>query len=297
MTATPRTVKDAGLHVARQIKHRLFVARRRTVRTSRSAAVTATTRLWRDTDERHPYIYQPGRYRRSFLNWDAPTVTGEFDLPRRVLCVWTGEYPMSARRTENLASLRRTLAPIPVELVTPENLHEWMVPGHPLHPAYPLLSLVHRSDYLRAYLLHHHGGGYSDIKSPSDPWDRAFAACAEPGAWFVGYPERSTGWVAQLPRELGRDLRRHYRIVPGGSAFIARPGTTLTAEWLAEVERRLDYALPLLQQHPGGVRNEVDEYPFGWNDLLAKVLHPLALKHHRHVRVDADLTPDIEDYL
>lgn len=29
----------------------------------------------------------------------------------------------------------------------------------------------------------------------------------------------------------------------------------------------------------------------------AKVLHPLALKHHRHVRVDADLTPDIEDYL
>ena len=50
--------------------------------------------------------------------------------------------------------------------MTPANLQDWVVAGHPLHPAYNDLSLVHRSDYLRAYLLHHHGGGYCDLKRP-----------------------------------------------------------------------------------------------------------------------------------
>ena len=35
-------------------------------------------------------------------------------------------------------------------MVTLANLDHWNVPGHPIHPAYPYLSLVRRSDHLRA---------------------------------------------------------------------------------------------------------------------------------------------------
>ncbi|MEU5467039.1 hypothetical protein [Kocuria salsicia] len=52
-----------------------------------------------------------------------------------------------------------------MELVTPENLSDWVLPQHPLHRAYENLSLVCRSNYLRASLTHHHGGGYCDLKA------------------------------------------------------------------------------------------------------------------------------------
>ena len=45
-----------------------------------------------------------------------------------------------------------------------ENLSSWIAEKSPLHPAYNYLSSVHKADYLRCYLMHHHGGAYSDIK-------------------------------------------------------------------------------------------------------------------------------------
>lgn len=287
---------DRALHLARQVKHAGFVARKRLHRTARAAAVEATSAAWRHLDARDPYSYPAEGYRRTFLNWDAEPSTDSREIPRRIFCVWTGPNPLTPRRTHNLELLRAQQAPVPVELVTPATLDLWIVPEHPLHPAYEHLSLVHRSDYLRAYLLHHHGGGYADIKQARHGWRPQFERFEDTDLWLLRYPERSTGWVAQLPRELGRDLRRHYRIVPGGSGFLARPGSTLTTEWLAEIERRLDYASPLLMQHPGGRRDEVDAYPFGWNDLLAKILHPLALKHHHHIEVSERLALVHEDY-
>lgn len=54
---------------------------------------------------------------------------------------------------------------LPVELVTPKNLSDWVLPQHPLHRAYENLSLVCCSKYLRVSLTHHHGGGYCDLKA------------------------------------------------------------------------------------------------------------------------------------
>lgn len=283
------------LGTARSVKHWGFVARKRSLRTADAARITATSSLWRDMEKRRPYSYTPGMYRRSFVNWDSEPSEGGV-LTRRIFTIWTGDSAMPEARERGLDALRSMQTGIEVVLVTPDTLSSWIVPGAPLHSAYENLSLVHRSDYLRAYLLHHHGGGYSDVKASFHHWGAAFDQLEEQDLWVLGYPERSTQWVAQLPRALGRDLKRYYRIVPGGGALIMRPNSTFTREWLAEVERRLDYFQPLLAQNPGGIRNEVLPYPVSWNDLLAKVTHPLALKHHRRVAVREDLLPDLIDY-
>lgn len=293
------TAKDLGalpLHVARQAKHAGFVASKRTRRTVKKSMTRLTSALWHDREARRPYAYAAGMYRRSFLNWDAEWSEGCAEIPRRIFTLWTGDGPLPEIRQRGLDELRRIQSGIQIVHVTPRNIGDWIVSGHPLHPAYENLSLVHRSDYLRAYLLHHHGGGYSDIKSPHHHWGDAFDQAATTGVWLLGYPEVSTQWVAQLPRQLGRDLKRNYRILPGGGAYIARADSTFTREWTAELERRMDYLSALVAQNPGGVRNEVLGYPVSWNDLLARIVHPLALKHHEKIAVRDDMRPDIESY-
>ena len=74
----------------------------------------------------------------------------------------TGHNEMSANRQRCLASMKENIG-VPLILITPDNLQEYILDSHPLHEAYPYLSNVHKSDYLRAYFMHHHGGGYADI--------------------------------------------------------------------------------------------------------------------------------------
>lgn len=186
---------------------------------------------------------------------------------------------------------------LPVEVVTPDNLSDWVVEGHPIHQAYEHLSLVHRSDYLHAYLMHHHGGGYSGIKAPRHVWDEAFErAAADPDAWLTGYAELSARSVVRLGGPLGFDVAMHYPRLAGLGAMFVRSNTPLTAEWLREVERRLDYYGPQAAEHPGGIRGEPDGYPISWTRLLGGVLHPLQLKYLSHIRQDDDLLLDFEDY-
>ena len=173
----------------------------------------------------------------------------------------------------------------------------YQVAGHSFHRAFLGLSYVHRSDYLRAYFMHHHGGAYADIKKPDGSWVPVFDRMDGDGAiWITGYPEHSSLWVARYPGRLGRELRRRHDRIPGGGSFVVRPGTQLTTEWLAEVHRRLDYFASLVDANPGGVRGEDPRYPVSWNRLLAQVLHPLALKFHSHVEVDDVLKPQLTDY-
>ncbi len=37
-------------------------------------------------------------------------------------------------------------------------------PEMPIHKAFPYLSLVHKSDFLRIYLMYNYGGAYTDVK-------------------------------------------------------------------------------------------------------------------------------------
>lgn len=80
-------------------------------------------------------------------------------LHRVVWVCWTGHNPMPAHLRLCLQSIRRN-AGLPVILVTPANLLQYVPEPHPV---YPFLHLAHRADYLRCYLLHHYGGIYLDV--------------------------------------------------------------------------------------------------------------------------------------
>lgn len=208
------------LNAARQVKHTAFVARKR----SRQGAVNAWDQVLRarasSTDYRFDIEFHRDKYgglpRMYFLHRTVGQVSPALPEPeRRVFCFWTGENEMSpARRTALVAMHERT--EVPVELVTAETLHNWIVDGHPLHPMYENLSFVHRSDYLRAYFMAHHGGGYSDIKAPTAGWLGPWEDFADPQAWIVGYPERSSRSCGGDDHTLlGRDIHRNFSRLVG----------------------------------------------------------------------------------
>ena len=72
-----------------------------------------------------------------------------------VFCAWTGRNAMSADRAAALHSIMLNIG-CPVVLLTPDTLANWVLPEHPLHPAYPYLSQTHKADYLRVYKMYHH---------------------------------------------------------------------------------------------------------------------------------------------
>ncbi|WP_163267859.1 hypothetical protein [Chelativorans alearense] len=228
---------------------------------------------------------------------------------------------MGENRKRCLDTLARTECE--VVLVTPENLPQWVVDTHPLHSAYQFLSAVHKSDYLRAYFMHHHGGGYSDIKRTSKSWLPVFERLKESNALGAGYAEFAYG-VAKIARSqvdgchylLGekssyprnyliyRKLKFFHDRLIGNGAFIFKPGTVFTIQWLEAVERRLDILLPHLQPHPARYpreRSGIDygdgpsKYPVPWTFLLGDIVAPLSFRHRSLILRCLPL-PDFTDY-
>lgn len=251
-----------------------------------------------------PYSFQESRYRDTFLAVE-PRVSDQApraSVPIRIWCAWTGDNPLSDNRKRGLESIHQKNPDADIVLVTPENLEGYLVPEAPLHPIYPFLSLVHRSDYLRGYLVHHHGGAWADLKVQQGSLSGAIVELnADPGLWVVGAP--IPGLPRAIPGEsiLERDCRHNYRLLVHGAAFAARGGTPLTTQWQAEVRRRADRYLEEARRHPGGVwglrPNVADtQYPIPWNALQAFVFEPVCLKYHDHVKPDRRYLPQLEGH-
>ncbi|MFC9717973.1 hypothetical protein, partial [Micrococcus luteus] len=70
-----------------------------------------------------------------------------------------------------------------------------------------------------------------------------------------------------------------------------------TAEWLNEVERRLDYYHRDLRSHPArDPYGREGGYPITWIGIGADVYQPLQLKYLNHVEVDRTLRVVTSDY-
>ncbi|GGI46686.1 glycosyltransferase family 32 protein [Agromyces flavus] len=228
-----------------------------------------------------------GRYPHTFLERRPPDGgDAASQVPEVIWCFWTGSNPLTPNRAACLAQMREVNPHTPVELITPERLPSFVVSTHPLHRAYDDLSLVHRSDYLRAYFLHHFGGGYSDLKQLRGPWRSALDRMRTSDAWLIGPPLTHPAWAGEGPGRLGAHLRRYYRRIASESTLIAKSHTPLTGEWLREVERRLDYQAPALAEAEGGIWGQEPGYPISWTGLLGDVLHPLCLKYGDRVVLD-----------
>ena len=205
---------------------------------------------------------------------------------------WTGDNPISVNREEAMASLREE-SEMPITLVTPDNLSDYIIDD--IHPAYRYLSNVHKSDYLRAYFMHHHGGGYSDMKPASGSWKAAFERLNKSTAWVSGYRELGSNVVAECTGnpQMREKLRRQYRKLIGCCSFICKPHTEFTEEWLSIVEGLLTEYHIKLSWNPGNIMGDNPGYPLAWTQIMGDVFHPLILKYHDKVIYDSSVMPNL----
>lgn len=243
-----------------------------------------------------PYKYNKRKYPETFLANSPKTKNVNLNnFPQKIFCFWTGNNPMTENRKSAFEKLK-TNSKIDVLLINPENLSSYILKNYPLHPAFQYLSLVHKSDYLRCYFMHHYGGGYSDIKATVADWNSAFKELEKSDKWILGYSEISKNATVKLEGKLGKDLRHHYKKLIGNCAYIFRPKSPFTFEWYEELHRRMDFYSDKLKQHPGNVLGDNEGYPIRWTGILGDIFHPLCLKYNENIIHNNTIKPDIENY-
>lgn len=213
-------------------------------------------------------------------------------LRRVVYQYWTGA-PMPPARKACFDATRDVFG-VPVELVTDDNLGDYVVPGYPLHPCFDCLGVTHKSDYVRCYLAHFHGGGWADIKrfSQDNNWAESFDVLDKsPGADIIGVAEQQGVAGFSSWRDAGRR--------PGGllsvSWFIAKPQTPFTRLWYSRVTSWLDLMQPAIMAHPasgtygvsaGSWFTSADDpypprYPLGYYSVGPQPFHYACAMTHR----------------
>jgi hypothetical protein len=233
-------------------------------------------------------------------------IDGAFDGLRGnvVFCSWTGANAMSPQRSECLLSIYSEVG-CPVLFLTPRNIPLWQVPEQPFHPAYEFLSATQKADYLRCYLMHHFGGGHTDIKRTRRPWNEHFAALRRtPRCFGAGYTEIGPHGVAPVGGALEAEMRANHQSLIGNCAFIFRRKSEFTYEWFGRTTRMLDEHLPLLREHPAQHPQDhagvtlpdcsLSAYPLAWT-AFCNIFHTLAYELHDHL-LHLDLAPDFAGY-
>jgi hypothetical protein len=239
------------------------------------------------------------------VGFQSFTMSSNPALARRLFCLWTGTNAMSTDRIQSLWSILNHVA-VPLVFINHLHLRSWEIPSAPLHPAFDFLSATHKSDYLRCYLMHHHGGGYTDIKRTSQAWGRFFDRLqASEHHWALGYRELPYGMPHLDGTDEGRRIQADHAQLIGLCAFIFKPHTPLTEAWLGETEALLDRKLADLKAHPAqhpmdqtGVRlpdGTPSPYPLAWAELLGNIFHTLIHRHRDRLLQD-DIAPQFTKY-
>lgn len=198
-------------------------------------------------------------------------------LRRVVYQYWTGGG-MSQSRKECFDATRDVFG-VPVELVTDDNVSDYVVPGHPLHPSFGLLSANHRSDYIRCYLLRFHGGGWADIKKYSEDnnWAESFDRLdSTPGADVLGEAENVGGMAfgsMRTPECAGLSIITSY--------LVAKADTPFTKMWYERTVRYLDMVQPLIYANPSTSSYGGPSYPLRFYSVMGEPFHYTCVKMGR----------------
>lgn len=223
-------------------------------------------------------------------------------VPQVVWCYWEGEE-MSGNRLLSFELLKKNIG-VPVILVTPDVFKQLIKKDHPLPYAFKYLSIVHRSDYVRAYLMHYYGGGWHDIKATETSFEYIWKEFSNPDIWLIGRPETQNGGARVKDLE-GKFMPDFYRDLVAVPAWIARPQTPLTKEILKGIEDFIDEKSGLLQKYPAKhprekyiatkhiiakiwiyLKKKVEGrnpfYPIPWT-LFGNFFHPSILKYKSNI--------------
>ncbi len=214
-------------------------------------------------------------------------------VPRHLYCFWTGENTMSDSRYGAFQDLLFH-SRANVKLVSVQNLEWYILPAVPLHRAYSYLSLTHKADYLRTYMMHFYGGGYSDIKRPGGSWEGAFRDMLENENMMVnGYKEVGPSGLAHTC--LAFDWEKNI----GNGAYICRPHSALTHFWYNSMIRFLDEVYDDLVAHPAAGPQDCKEhgggYPIEWNQMLGRIFHVCAYNYRNFLGQSVPV-PDFHGY-
>lgn len=200
-----------------------------------------------------------------------------------VFMFWTGKNEMSANRKNNMRQFMRT-SDTNVILITCDNLDDYILKEHPLHPAYEHLSETHKADYLRTYFMNFYGGGYSDVKGTVGSWTKPFETLmSDDNVWIVGYPEKKPGDIAGGP-----EIRAKWMKLVGNCAYICRRQSPLTNKWYNEMISLLNSKLERLLVFPARYPQDCSEsshgkYPIEWNEMLGRIFHRLCAECTEHI--------------
>jgi len=244
------------------------------------------------------YTYDESEYKNHFISKYPKNIINVDTLaPKIIYGFWTGNNELTPNRKRCIESIKKN-AGIPFVLVTPNNLSNFILPNYPLHPAYEYLSTNHRSDYLRSYFMHHHGGGYIDIKHIKKSWLNAMEKLnRHTTKWAVGYPELAPSMIPPQPHnKLNSQLRNNYYRIIGNAGFIFKPGSPFTEEWSKLVEEKLSANYDKLKSNPGNIWGSNRGYPLPWASLQGSIFHPLCLKYSEFILQDNSLEMSFENY-
>ncbi len=190
-----------ALDWARTAKHRAFIVTKKARWTMRDWKIRVADTHWAARSRGGTFGTTPEQFGATFLTrLPVREVTQESAVPNILWAFWLGPAEPNARRNQAIANLRRQPR-VEVRIVT--DPAEVELPDHPFHPAFIDLNPMHKSDYLRAYVMHHHGGAYADIKQLECPVaDVIDELNSSPELWLAGYREVTSRHVPDLPREL-----------------------------------------------------------------------------------------------
>lgn len=213
-------------------------------------------------------------------------------MKQNIFVFWTGDNHMSPNRIVSLNKLRM-VSKCDIVLVTKDNLSNFILTSDPLPEAYNYLSETHKSDFLRPYFMHYHGGGYSDIKQTTGSWTNSFNELYNSSTTILcGYPEFSYHQIAHTA------YKKYWNIMIGCGAFISKKNTILTKEWYSQAKRFIESKTQQLRKNPATHPQECSEgngyegiqphgvrsnYPIEWNEIMGRIFHPLVFKYRNFI--------------
>lgn len=193
----------------------------------------------------------------------------------KVLRFWWGNEvsSMSSNRHKCYRSIIRNCGIKKIEMITPQNYKQYEVPEHPMHPAFPYLTEVHQSDYIRIYVTYFYGGGWTDVKYCDSNWNQYFElldqhndkegiGCKILEFYDGKYQHLPTGHV--------------HEPVLGMQQFIFKPKSLIFKDYLLAVESYLSEHLEDLRINPGTL------HPYLCKDNMSNNWIPANLANYKY---------------
>jgi hypothetical protein len=214
-------------------------------------------------------------------------------VPMVIWCYWAGTH-MNENRQRGFEMMQKYMG-VPICLITELNINEFIVNGHPFHPAFQYLSPVHQSDYLRIYLLHHYGGGWHDIKPTMVSINPAWDSFKDPDVYLVGKPEIKGG-PAKVFNNNGLWMPEYWRELVATNRWVGRAKTPFTYELYNAVNHFLDENMEDLRKNPArnaydkkksgffsGIYSGKNQYPLPYT-VFGNLFHPLNYEYRNHFK-------------